>query len=143
MRTTANLKASLTVVLFIVPMICGVAVGRTIYVDDDAVGANNGSSWFDAYIHLQDALTSALYGDEIWVGKGIYKPDQGVSQTPGDREATFQLINGMAMKGGYAGLDGPDPNVRDFILYETVISGDLNGDDGTAFSNNSENSYHV
>ena len=143
MRTTANLKTSLVVVLFIAPMICGVAVGKTIYVDDDAVGANNGSSWFDAYIHLQDALTSALYGDEIWVGQGIYKPDQGASQTPGDREATFQLINGMAIKGGYAGLDGPDPKVRDFVLYETVLSGDLNGDDGPGFSNNSENSYHV
>jgi hypothetical protein len=124
-------------------MICGVAVGKTIYVDDDAVGANNGSSWFDAYIHLQDALTSALYGDEIWVGKGLYKPDQGASQTPGDRKATFQLINGMAIKGGYAGLDGTDPYVRDFVLYETVLSGDVNSDDGPNFANNSENSYHV
>jgi hypothetical protein len=143
MRRRANLGALLVISVFFVTIVYSTANGKTIYVDDDAVGANNGSSWFDAYVHLQDALTSAQYGDEVRVGKGIYKPDQGASQTPGDREATFQLINGIAVKGGYAGLDGPDPNVRDFILYETVLSGDLNGDDGPSFSNNSENSYHV
>ena len=34
-----------------------------IYVDADAVGANDGSSWTDAFIHLQDALAVATSGD--------------------------------------------------------------------------------
>jgi hypothetical protein len=40
-------------------------------------------------------------------------------------------------------LGEPDPNVRDIKLYETILSGDLNGDDGPNFVNNGENSYHV
>jgi len=100
-----------------------------LYVDDDAAGANDGSSWAYAYNYLQDALTAAWYGDEIRVAQGTYKPDQGAGQTPGDREATFQLINGVTIKGGYAGEGTPDPNARDIELYETILSADLNGDD--------------
>ncbi|MHC4285818.1 MAG: PEP-CTERM sorting domain-containing protein [Planctomycetota bacterium] len=64
-----------------------------IYVDDNAAGANDGSTWTDAFNYLQDALTAAWSGDEIRVAQGIYKPDQGAVVTTGDREATFQLIN--------------------------------------------------
>ncbi len=103
---------------------------KIIYVDDNASGANDGSSWADAYNYLQDALTVAWSGDEIQIARGIYKPDQGAGITPGDREATFQLINGVTIKGGYAGAGKPDPNSRDIELYETILSGDLAGDDG-------------
>jgi predicted outer membrane repeat protein len=117
---------------------------RELYVDDDAAGANNGSSWADAYNYLQDALAVAYYSShEIRVAQGIYKPDRGASITPGDREATFQLINGVALKGGYAGSGEPDPNARDIDLYETILTGDLAGDDGPEFANNGDNSYHV
>ncbi len=118
-------------------------VPRTIYVDDDAAGANDGSNWKDAFIYLQDALAAAYSGDEIWVAQGIYKPDQGAGITPGDRDATFQLVNGVSIKGGYAGFGEPDPNARDIDLFQTILSGDLNGDDGPDFANNGENSYHV
>jgi len=105
---------------------------RIIYVDDDAIGTNNGSSWADAYKYLQDALTDANTSPkpvEIRVAQGIYKPDQGGSKMAGDRTATFQIINGVTLKGGYAGASVPDPNVRDIEAYKTFLSGDLNGDD--------------
>jgi parallel beta-helix repeat protein/predicted outer membrane repeat protein len=122
-----------------------------IYVDDDAAGANDGSSWENAYVYLQDALTDANSAEkpvEIRVAQGTYKPNQGFfpiipageggrtkesypAKYPADldNEASFNLLNDVTIKGGYAGLKEPDPNVRDIELYETILSGDLNGDD--------------
>jgi len=123
------------------------AAGKIIYVDADAIGANDGSSWQDAYICLQDGLAAAWPKagkdtDEIRVAEGIYKPDQrsarpplrrssilGDSVSAGDRTATFQLRNAVAIKGGYAGFGEPYPDARDVERYETILSGDLNGDD--------------
>jgi len=122
-----------------------------IYVDADAAGANDGSSWADAYNYLQDALTAAWSGDEIRVAQGIYKPDQGGGIMPGDRYTTFQLIADVTIKGGYAGFTQPDPNARDIALYETILSGDLNSNDVAVTypehlltePTRAENSYHV
>ena len=113
------------------------------YVDDDAPGANNGSSWNNAFNNLQDALTAAEAYTEIRAAQGIYKPDLGAGITPGDRTATFQMKNNVTIKGSYAGCGQPEPNERDIELYETILSGDLNGDDAPDFANNAENSYHV
>ncbi len=120
-----------------------VAEPATIYVDADANGANDGTSWADAFNYLQDALVIATNGDEIWVAEGVYTPDQGGGNTAGDRKATFQLKDGVAIYGGYAGFGEPIPDARDVSMYETILSGDLNGDNGPDFGNNLENSYHV
>ena len=116
-----------------------------IYVDADTTGANTGSSWEHAINSLQDALLVACFYDkpvEIRVSQGIYTPDRGVGIMPGDREASFQLINGVTIKGGYAGF-GQNHDARYIALYGTILSGDLDGNDGPEFTNNSENSYHV
>ena len=90
MAEKANLKAWLVISVFFALLGGSTTVaGRTIYVDDDATGTSNGSSWANAYNYLQDALAVATSGDEILVAQGIYKPDQGAEITPGDREATF------------------------------------------------------
>lgn len=103
-----------------------------LYVDVDAPGANNGSSWTDAFNHLQDALSWARVNPEvqqIHVAQGVYTPDQGGGNTPGDRGATFQLIDAVTLKGGFAGFGEPDPNAWDVDLYESALSGDLLGND--------------
>jgi hypothetical protein len=114
------------------------AAARTIYVDADATGAHDGSSWADAYTGLQLALDSAVAEDDIWVAEGIYTPTQEFS--PGDpRSAAFQMKNGVAIYGGF------DPSIgdvgmedRDWEANITILSGDIGtqGDD-------SDNSYHV
>ncbi|UCF16815.1 MAG: hypothetical protein JSW59_05010, partial [Phycisphaerales bacterium] len=104
---------------------------HVIYVDAGAgfPGADDGSSWANAFRYLQDALRAASSGDQILVAQGVYKPDQGTYQPPCERTATLQLINGVAIRGGYAGFGEPNPDARDIELYETVLSGDLRGND--------------
>jgi predicted GH43/DUF377 family glycosyl hydrolase len=118
--------------ILILILFCRPANSQVIYVDDSAAGANDGTSWENAYVHLQDALTDANDLDkpvEIRVAQGIYRPDQGANQTAKDRTATFQLIDGVALRGGYAGIGALDPNARDIEHYQTILSGDLDLND--------------
>ncbi len=106
---------------------------RVLYVDAMATGVNDGSSWQNAYIALQDALgdAAAFAGSiqEIRVARGTYTPDQGSGYAPGDRSVSFELFSGLALLGGYAGCASLDPGARDRERFETILSGDLNGDD--------------
>lgn len=140
--------------------VCAVAAtaesAQVIYVDDDVPEAGNGASWQTACKYLQDALALAAVAAkpvEIRVAAGVYKPDQGAGVTPGDRAATFQLLNGVTLKGGYAGLAAADGDDRDLRQHETILSGDLRGDDievsdpcqlpAEASLTRAENSIHV
>jgi len=121
--------------------------GSTVYVDDDASAGGDGQTWTTAFTYFQDALAAAAASGgavtEIRVAAGTYKPDLGVGRTPGDRTASFQLIDGTAVRGGYAGIGTPDPDTRDIAAHQTVLSGDLADDDRPGFANNADNSYHV
>lgn len=116
------------------------------FVDSSAGGANDGSNWGDAFVHLQDALAAAASAggtvSEIWVADGVYRPDLGVGQTSGARASTFRLLNGVSVYGGFAGaetlLAQRDPGVN-----VTTLSGDLAGNDGPGFVNYAENCLHV
>jgi len=112
--------------------LCSPGWGRTIYVDDDANAPGDGSSWQSAYKYLQDALADAESAEkpiEIRVARGVYKPDKGATVTPGDLKATFFVAAGITLEGGYAGAGSPDPDARDVELFETVLDGDLAGND--------------
>jgi parallel beta-helix repeat protein len=125
----------------------------TIHVDGNTPDNNDGSNWAKAYRYLQDALAVAGAGSEIWVADGNYYPDASTAEPngSGDRTATFQLISGVALYGGYAGYGAPDPNERNVELYETILSGDLDGNDVDVNNpwylndepTRAENSYHV
>ena len=132
MRTSRRLLVALVllslVVLILPPSIA--SAGSIIYVDADATGGNNGSSWGDAFNDLQDALAIASAGDQIWVAEGTYKPGTG-------QHDTFQLISGVAIYGGFSGAE-TSLDQRDWVTHVTVLSGDINtpGD-------MSDNIYHV
>jgi predicted outer membrane repeat protein len=153
LKINQNTETWLIMPLFLLT-ITSVASAKTIYVDPDAIGSNNGTSWANAYPYLQDALADANASAkpvEIRVAQGTYKPDEGAGVTDGDREAMFGLINGVTLKGGYAGDGEPDPNARDITNYETILSGDLDGNDVPVpdpcdlvnHPTRAENSYHV
>ena len=148
MLTNKGTRLNIFILLMVVA-IAGTAAGQTIYVDAGATGTPDGSSWANAYLSLQDALAAVAEGATILVAEGTYTPDQGGGQTPGDRYATFQLISGVAIYGGFPSGGCPWED-RDPIAYETILSGDLNADDVQVLvtellsePTRGENSYHV
>ena len=96
-------------------------VAGVVYVNIDASGSNNGSSWIHAYTDLQSALTTASSGDTIWVAKGTYKPTTGT-----DRSVSFVMIEGVAIYGGFIGTEAKRED-RDWKNNETILSGVLDG----------------
>jgi hypothetical protein len=117
--------------------VCVTVGPARIYVDVNAPGPlHNGSNWETAFQHLQDALSIAEYGEEIWVAEGTYKPDSDAANPTGtgNRNATFQLVSGVAVYGGYPS-GGGDRNIEQ---YQTILSGDI-----ATIGNNSDNSYSV
>jgi predicted outer membrane repeat protein len=127
----------------------------TIFVNEGAGGANNGSNWTDAYTSLSDALAIAVPGDQIWVAQGVYKPSVVVDFN-GDgvidpREATFYLPSSVEIYGGFTGTETM-LNERDWEAYKTILSGDLDNNDVNTDGNNiaetfadavGNNAYHV
>jgi hypothetical protein len=113
-------------------VVSGAHAQRVIHVDTDAEGANDGSSWANAFVFLQDALAVAEDGDEIWLAEGVYRPDQGSRVSLGDRAASFELRHGVAIFGGFA---GHEQNRDDRVCQKdlTTLSGDLLGNDTAQF----------
>ena len=102
---------------------------QPIFVKPD--GNGRGSSWYDA-TSLQKALSIAVNGEQIWVAAGIYKPTEGT-----DRTISFQLKDGVALYGGFAGGE-TDLNQRNWRMNETILSGNIGEADVET-----DNSYHV
>lgn len=109
-----------------------------IYVNAASEGPYDGKTWETAFSDLQNALSIAQPDTEIWVAASIYRPDRGT----GACTASFQLKSGVRLLGGFTGTETSsyqrDPNTN-----ETILSGDLKGDDGPGFAKSDENSYHV
>ncbi len=108
------------------------------YVDKDATGTNNGTSWADASTTLQDVLSLATSGDEIWVAAGTYYPDAGSGQTNNLRTSAFCMKNGVGIYGGFDGSE-TSRDQRDPAANLTILSGDLD----QSGSKNSQDAYHV
>ena len=110
---------------------------QRLYVNQTATSNQTGCEWPNAFHDLQAALAPIAEGTltsvtEIWVAKGTYKPT-----TNTDRNATFQLQNGVAIYGGFAGTE-TQLSERNATLNQTILSGDIG-----VVGDNSDNSYHV
>jgi hypothetical protein len=120
--------------------------GRVWYVDKDATAPPDGNGWPSAFRTLQDALSEEANeqlqaGDEIWVAEGTYFPDEVIYQE-NDRSATFTLVVSVGIYGGFSGVE-LTRDERDVWANETILSGDLLGNDGPDFQNYDDNSQHV
>ncbi|MEE9373044.1 MAG: FG-GAP-like repeat-containing protein [Saprospiraceae bacterium] len=108
--------------------------GQTSFVDTDATGNNDGTSWTDAFTDLQDALSLASTSPaitEIWVAEGTYKTTSGTA-----RNIFFVMQNGLAIYGGFAGGE-TTLGQRDWAANVCTLSGDIGA------AGKGDNSYHV
>ena len=136
------------------PFWMGPETPSRLYVDVTANAGGNGTSWSNAFNSLQDALAAwdpLIHTDGIWVAKGVYYPDEGTGITPDDRNASFNLEEGMKVYGGFAGGES-DLSARNPSTNVTVLSGDIDSNDANKDSNGvtpdaddiqGSNSYHV
>ena len=113
--------------------------GQITYVNQNAAGANDGTTWADAFTDLQDALNAAQEG-QIWIAAGTYLP----STIELDTFNTFFVDRELSIYGGFAGTE---TTLEDRIqgANTTILSGDMMGDDldNNFDMNKSDNVFHV
>jgi hypothetical protein len=89
--------------------------GTVIYVDKDATGKNEGSSWENAFTKLEDALKlNNGLARQVRVAEGIYRTSSG-----------FSMPSAWEILGGFSGPS----NLWNPKAYLTLLSGDKDGDD--------------
>ena len=111
----------------------------------------NGNSWSTACKTLEAALEYAKESSrnitEIWVAEGTYTPSK-LTNTDDQRSATFTLVDGVKIYGGFAGnetsLTARAKNSSGEYVHQTILSGDLGRNDNLGNSNTIlENAYTV
>jgi predicted outer membrane repeat protein len=121
---SASMKTVLACVLFLsilssLPSEAPAAV----YVDMQARGQNDGTSWTDAYQSLEYALAQ-VGGTEtpvtLYVAQGTYRPREA---------ATFKLTADVTLIGGFAGVRADEANTRNIDVFPSILSGDLLNND--------------
>ncbi|MDB0040503.1 T9SS type A sorting domain-containing protein [Polaribacter sp.] len=151
MMTTKNYKILKTLAVFIFMGCSVLSTQAQIYVDVAATtGANDGSSWSDAYTDLQPALDAAAENAEIRVAAGTYYPTEIPDETPVDsnnkREKAFHFNKDLVLKGSY----NPETDTQNFT-NRSILSGDIDDDDDVItgsgstliIEKNTDNAYHV
>ncbi|MCF8229622.1 MAG: hypothetical protein K9J24_11790 [Bacteroidales bacterium] len=147
-----NLQKGIITIIIVAIATCNL-MATVIYVNNSATGANNGTSWTDAYESLQTALDNASSGDEIWVARATYKPSSDYGLGGGSRYYHFRLIEGVQIFGGFAGTETAVSQRINFgsgEANETILSGDLSSNDdfdvtngGYQGTSGDDNCYHV
>ena len=102
-----------------VAALVSVSGAGVIYYDSHATGANDGSSWLNAYTDLATALTSASDGDEVRVRQGVHYP---ISTSSGSAIA----LPNVRLIGGYT---GENETARTNDPRATVFCGDIGDND--------------
>ncbi len=121
-------KQSLTIknvctLLFFTIIFYNATNAQVTYVNLNATGSNDGTSWNNAYNDLSDALAATTTG-EIWIATGTYHPGGSTPSTL----SVFTVSGSPTLYGGFAGTETSIAE-RDITANPTTLSGDLNNDD--------------
>jgi hypothetical protein len=120
--------------IFLIVTLCYIAKfnAAIIYVDKNATGNNNGTSWVNAFTTIELAFNNSIVGDKIWVVQGVYKP------AGSSRQTAYNIPNGVEVYGSFTGNE-TSINQRNFSNGPTTT---LNGDINTV-GVNTDNCYSV
>ncbi|MEP6645860.1 MAG: hypothetical protein ABJC12_02125 [Saprospiraceae bacterium] len=106
-----------------------------VYVDKDATGQNNGTSWANAFTDLQNAIHAVDYFlnvREIWIAEGTYRPSPSTN-----RDTSYVLRDSVAIYGGFAGTE-TSRSQRSTDASLVKLSGDIG-----ILNDSTDNAYHV
>ena len=82
-----------------------------IFVDKEAQGLNDGSSWANAFDDINSAMTASQSGDQVWVKQGHYVLSQPIN-----------IEKDVSLYGGFSGIE-TRLSQRNPDVYATVIDG--------------------
>lgn len=121
-------------VLFLLMTTSSVVSATVRFVTPSGAGAQDGSSWTNAYpgTSLQAAINASSSGDQVWVAGGTYPTTTG-----SDRTVSFSMKEGVLIYGSFAGTES-------LLSQRTLANGPtsiLSGEIGAAGV--SDNSYRV
>jgi|GEM_PF-5659456 len=138
MKTIITVFRYLTIIFLHLVIINGIEAQTIFYVDKDASGTANGSSWTNAYTTIYAAVaavnTSGDQNIEIRIAKGTY-----LVSSSNNRSAWLNISakTRVAIIGGYT-ANTTLPEERDLEGNVTIISGDIGTSDYS-----DDNTYHV
>lgn len=125
------MKKKLFIVLIIIGLNSNLYATRY-YVNSTATGNGSGLTWNNAFTDLQTALSIVIFGDEIWVASGQYKPTTSTTRT-----ISFVLKDGVNIYGSFSGNETL-LSERNIIINPTTLNGDI-GQLGEV----NDNSYNI
>lgn len=115
-------------------LFCFCATAQSIvYVSPGGAGAQNGSSWSNAYsgTRLREVLRQSPELTQVWVAAGTYKPHNT------SRDSSFFIRSNLKVYGGFAGNE-TTLSQRNWTSNVTVLSGNIGN-----LNDSLDNSYHV
>lgn len=91
------------------------AAGIIRYVDGSVPASGAGTSWAVAFKTIQESITAATNGDEVWVKQGTYP-----------LTSTISLTKQVKIYGGFAGTE-TERGQRNWVTRPTILDGQNGG----------------
>ena len=90
-----------------------------VYVNSDAKGGNDGSSWTNAFNSLAKAIKETKLPAQLWIAQGQYFTTDNL-----DRNVSIVINSGIQLYGGFKGTESKLEQ-RDWNKNKTILSGDI------------------